>query len=62
MINNNCKAPEVIKEQPYTKSSDIWSFGCTLIELVTALPPWSNYNFDNYNVALLKIGLSNEIP
>lgn len=35
-------APEVLKRTGHTYSADIWSFGCTLIEMLTGLPPWSN--------------------
>ena len=33
-------APEIIRELPIGTRSDIWSLGCTLIELATAQRPW----------------------
>jgi serine/threonine protein kinase len=33
-------APEIFLEKPRGRKSDIWSFGCLLIELFTAMPPW----------------------
>eukprot|EP00727_Mastigamoeba_balamuthi_P005541 m51a1_g1606 putative protein serine threonine kinase (882) ;mRNA; r:188027-191761 len=32
-------APEVIEGRPYSFPSDIWSFACTIIELLTGEPP-----------------------
>jgi mitogen-activated protein kinase kinase kinase len=33
-------APEAIKEGRYTRKTDIWSLGCTLLELATCKFPW----------------------
>ena len=35
-------APEVIKLQGATTASDIWSLGCTIIELLTGNPPFGD--------------------
>lgn len=45
----NYMSPEVVKTGNYTEKSDIWSLGCTVLEMVTGKPPWYHIltRFDN---------------
>lgn len=36
----NYSAPEVLAGNESTRFSDIWSFGCVIIEVLTGKPPW----------------------
>lgn len=41
------QAPEVLKREEYSFSSDVYSFGMILVELVTLLPPFKQEQFKN---------------
>jgi mitogen-activated protein kinase kinase kinase len=34
-------APEVVKRTGHNQSADIWSFGCTIIEMLSGKAPWT---------------------
>ncbi len=37
-------APEVIKQAGHGRSADIWSVACTVIEMFTGKPPWTQHD------------------
>ncbi|CAJ1420155.1 unnamed protein product [Effrenium voratum] len=53
-------APEVLTHSRFGRAGDIWSFGCLVIEMAAADAPWGH--FDNLMAAILKIGMSGELP
>jgi len=53
-------APEVIIRAGYGTAADVWSFGCVVIEMASAKPPWGK--FDNPVTACFRIGMSEELP
>ncbi|KAI8574034.1 hypothetical protein RHMOL_Rhmol01G0322900 [Rhododendron molle] len=51
-------APEVVRREYQGPESDLWSLGCTVIEMVTGEPPWEDRGVDT----LSRIGYSGELP
>ncbi|KAL3528077.1 hypothetical protein ACH5RR_012733 [Cinchona calisaya] len=53
-------APEVVMNtNGYNLAVDIWSLGCTILEMATSKPPWSQYEGV---AAIFKIGNSKDMP
>mmetsp|Transcript_19369 Transcript_19369/g.31572 ORF Transcript_19369/g.31572 Transcript_19369/m.31572 type:complete len:708 (+) Transcript_19369:224-2347(+) len=53
-------APEVVLYEGYDTSCDVWSLGCTIIEMATACHPWKEY--DNPLTCAYQIGQSEKLP
>ncbi|KAE8688782.1 pyruvate decarboxylase 2-like [Hibiscus syriacus] len=51
-------APEVIRGDYQGPESDVWSLGCTVIEMVTGKPAWKDQGFNSLN----RIANSDELP
>ena len=56
-------APEAVRQQGSDLSADIWSVGCTVIEMATARPPWiDQVEGGNQVQAIFKIGNGDDTP
>lgn len=56
-------APEVIRQQQTSngwKKADVWSVGCTVVEMATGKPPWAQ--FDNPVTAMYQIACADALP
>jgi serine/threonine protein kinase len=53
-------APEVIKQTGHGRQADIWSVGCTVLEMLTGEVPWSHCR--SAMAAMFKIANSEEMP
>jgi WD40 repeat protein len=56
-------APELIKEQGGSiswRKADVWSLACTTLEMITGLPPWSQFN--NHVTVLYHIACTEALP
>ncbi|XP_057809203.1 mitogen-activated protein kinase kinase kinase 18-like [Salvia miltiorrhiza] len=55
-------APEVLRDQSLDFAADIWSLGCTVIEMATGRPPWPCGEHNNPMAAMLRISQGDDLP
>ena len=57
-------APEVVSQKKGYDAckADVWSFGCTLLEIATRKRPWYHIDCETIFPLLLTIGASDELP
>ena len=55
-------APEMIMQKGYGRKIDIWSLGCTLIEMATARHPWPHVQNAHQLVLEIVKGHTPEVP
>lgn len=55
-------APEVIMQTGHGRKADIWSVGCTVLQLLTGQPPWKELKFDTSAALLFHIAHAKKPP
>jgi serine/threonine protein kinase len=55
-------APEVVMQTGHGRKSDIWSFGGTVLHMVTGSPPWKEKGLNNIMALLYHITNSDDPP
>jgi len=55
-------APELFRGMSGTHACDVWSFGCCLLEMMTAKGPWDEYNFENESQIMTLLENTTEPP
>eukprot|EP01129_Flabellula_baltica_P013696 TRINITY_DN6414_c0_g1_i1.p1 TRINITY_DN6414_c0_g1~~TRINITY_DN6414_c0_g1_i1.p1 ORF type:complete len:967 (+),score=156.12 TRINITY_DN6414_c0_g1_i1:3-2903(+) len=55
-------APEVLLEQGHDFSADIWSFGCTIVEMATADLPYRSKQYSHVHAFILDVCTKNVTP
>lgn len=51
----------MVREEGYGRRADIWSLGCTIIEMASGVPPWANVGTNQFTV-MMKIANGKDPP
>ncbi|KMZ59833.1 hypothetical protein ZOSMA_64G00490 [Zostera marina] len=55
-------APEIVRGEPNSPESDVWSLGCTVVEMITGEAPWKKLRGQSTESILLQIGSGEYVP
>ncbi|URD85774.1 Protein tyrosine kinase [Musa troglodytarum] len=55
-------APEVARGERPRPESDVWSLGCTVIEMATGAQPWPDWRPKDAAESMFRIDYGNELP
>lgn len=55
-------APEALLERTFSEKSDVWAYGCLLIEIFTGQPPFPNMDIFKVAVTVRDDGTRPEVP
>jgi serine/threonine protein kinase len=55
-------APEVITQTGHGRKADVWSVGCTVLQMCTGLPPWKTMKFGSISALMYHVANTNDPP
>lgn len=55
-------APEVIKQEKQSFNADVWSLGCTVVEMISGAAPWASSDFTNPVALMFHIASTPDPP
>ena len=55
-------APEVIMQTGHGRKADIWSVGCTVLQMSTGYPPWKTMKFGSISALMYHVANSKDPP
>jgi len=55
-------APEVITQTGHGRKADVWSVGCTVLQMATGMPPWKTMKFGSISALMYHVANTNDPP